>query len=127
MKFVLKHLCFTVAVKWRLGETTQSRTEPLTTEISEIMMTVTCYFTLTYQAVQHLKQHSTEPPPVHCWAVGVASQHLGSQVLWGSTECMHHPTNRDAFLTETKVGQHYMTTTVQQDVLWFEVSRRERD
>lgn len=82
-------------------------------------------FCCTHQSMEHLKKHGAEAPPVHCWAVWVASQHLWSQVLWSSTKRVHNPPYGDPFFTKPKVSQHHMTLTVQQDVLWFEVSGRE--
>ena len=75
--------------------------------------------------MEHLKKHGAEAPPVHCWAVWVAPQHLRSEVLWSSTECVHDPPYGHPFFTKPKVSQHHMTLTVQQDVFWFEVSGRE--
>lgn len=82
-------------------------------------------FSCTHQSIEHLKQHSTKAPPVHCRAIRGALQHLRSEVLWSSTECMHNATYGHPFFTQPKVSQHHMARTVQQDVLWFEVSDRE--
>lgn len=83
-------------------------------------------FSCTHQSKEHLKKHSAEAPPVHCWAVWVALQHLWSEVLWSPAECMHSPAYGHPFLAKPKVSQHYMPFTVQQDVLRFEVSERDR-
>lgn len=81
-------------------------------------------FRCTHQPVEHLIQHDPQTPPVHRRTVGVALQHLWSQVLWGPTKGMHDATYSHPFFTESKVSQHHVTLAVQQDVLWFEVPDR---
>lgn len=83
-------------------------------------------FQHTHQPIQHLIQHHPQTPPVHCWTVWFAFQHLRGEVLRRPTKGVHDATDGHSFFTESKVCQHRMTLAVQQDVLWFEVSDRDK-
>lgn len=92
---------------------------------SQVCLFVT--HTHTHQSKEHLKKHSAHAPPVHCWTVWVTLEHFWSKVLRGPTKRLHCPTYGHTLFTKPKVSQNDMTLTVQQDVLWFEVSGEERD
>jgi hypothetical protein len=60
---------------------------------------------MTHQSVEHLVEHRSQAPPVHCAVVRLLLQHLGGQVLWRSTEGCGGSSGCQALFTEAKVCQ----------------------
>lgn len=79
-----------------------------------------------HQSEKHLKQHTTEAPPVHSWAVWLTFEHLWCKVFWGATKRVHNAAYSYTFFTKSKVCQYDMTITVQQNIFWFEIPKNNR-
>lgn len=70
-------------------------------------------------AGQHLENQDSERPPIHILVVALGLDNLRSEVLWCATKSVGLVFD---YLGETKIGDLNVALTIDEQVLWLEVS-----
>lgn len=79
---VVVHLSCVATVEWRLRRRKQAQLGKFIWSTAELQHAALKLQIVTHQSVEHLVEHWSQTPPVHCAVVRLLLEDLGGQILW---------------------------------------------